>query len=148
MRKRLLRQNAERRVICHFPVLDDAAVAMVRVFAEANVGNHQQFQVRLSNAFDGALHHALRTQRTRAPRILRFRQAKKNHRRNSERFHFPALFQDLISRLLVNRRHRANFLANVLSRAHKHRIDQACGRQARFANHAAERCGAPQAPRS
>ena len=62
VRKRLLRQNLECRVIRHFSVLDDAAVAVIGVFAQADVGNDQQFQIGLSNALDGALHHALRTE--------------------------------------------------------------------------------------
>ena len=147
VRKRLLRQDSQRRVIRHFSVLHDAAVAMIGVFAQADVGDDEQFQVGLSNALDGALHNALRAERTCSARVLRFWQAKKNDRRNPERFHLPALLQDLVGGLLENVRHRADFLTHVLPRADKHRIDQACGREARLANHAAKRFRAPQTPR-
>ena len=43
----------------HFAVFDYAAVSVVGVFAEANVGDYDQIQFRLANRFDGALNGAV-----------------------------------------------------------------------------------------
>jgi len=58
----LLRKNRKRGIICHFAVLDDPAVAMIRVFTEAHIGNHKKLYVRFANRFDRALNHPLRAQ--------------------------------------------------------------------------------------
>src|SRR5947207_2483272 len=119
---------------------------MVGVLAEANVGDHQQIQVGFANSLDRTLHHALRTQRACGARVFCFWKPKEDHRRNPKRLDFPALFDNLIRRLLVNPRHRADFLAHILPGTHKHRVDQASRTQARFADHAAKRFGAAQTP--
>ena len=117
------------------------------VFAQANVGNHHQLQLRPSNRLDRALHHPGRRRKPPTALILVLRNAEQNHRRNAQRFHFPALLDNLVRRLLVHARHRADLFAHAAARAHKHRVHEAPRREPRLAHHAANRfaCGAAAA---
>jgi hypothetical protein len=74
MRKRLFTQNLERGIIGNLAAFEHAAMAMIRILAQANIGDHQQVELCFPDSFDGTLHHAVRVQRTLAARVFAFRQ--------------------------------------------------------------------------
>src|SRR5207249_3709774 len=74
-------------------------------------------------------------------------QAKKNDAGNPQRLHLAALLHNLIDRLLMDARHRADFLANLRAWTDKHRINQSRRAEPRLSNEAAQRFAPPQAPR-
>ncbi len=96
VRERLLSKNSERGIISHFAVLDDTAVAVIRVFAEAHVRNHKKFQFCFANCFNRALHHPFFAKGAGPSRVLGFGQTKKYDPRNPQRLHVAALFHNLI----------------------------------------------------
>src|SRR5260370_9958699 len=147
VRERLLGKNRHGGVICHFTVLDDAAVPMVGVFAEAHVRYDKKFQICLANRFNGALHYAIGTERTGTTCVLGFRQSEKNDPEDPKRPHLTALLHNLIDGLLMDAWHRADFLADLGTRAHEHRVNEARCAQARLSNQAAKRLAPPQTPR-
>ena len=138
MRKCLLSENRKRGVVHDFAVFDYAAVAVVGVFAQADIGDHDEIELGFANAIDGTLDDAVLLQRTFATRILCFRQSEKDDAGNSEAFYSAAVFDDAVGGLLKDSWHRADFLANGSSRAHEHGIHKACGRETRFANETAK----------
>src|SRR5260370_3397073 len=70
MRQRLVGEDGDSRVIGNVAVLDYTAVAVVGIFAKANVGNGEKFQVCFANGFDGALDNSLRGKRACAARVF------------------------------------------------------------------------------
>src|SRR4029077_8684374 len=123
-------------------VLDHAAVAVIGVLAKANVGDDEKFEIGFADGFDGALDYSLGGERTCAARVFGLRQAEQNDSGNSQRLHFPALFNNLIRGLLINIRHGADFLADLAAGADEHGIDEARSGKLRFADEAAESFGA------
>src|ERR1700693_2418982 len=79
--------------------------------------------------------------------VLMFRQTKQNHGGNSQPGDLAAFFHNLIHGLLVDARHRADFLAHVRSGTSEHRIDHAAHAQPRFAHEPTQSLVAPQTPR-
>ena len=146
VRDGLLGKNIQRGIVGHFAVFNYPAMPVVRVFTQANIGYYQQFEFCLANRLYGTLHHAIRGNRTRAPGVLFLRQPEQNYSRNSQRFDFAAFFDNLIGRLLKHSRHGADFLPYLSPGAHKHRIDQSCNAQSRFANQSAQPFIAAQSP--
>src|SRR6202035_2624397 len=53
MREGLLGEDFKRGVVGDFSVFDDAAVAVIGVFAEADVGNDQEIEFGAADGFDG-----------------------------------------------------------------------------------------------
>src|SRR5262249_36629796 len=135
--QRLLSENFQRGIVGDFIVFDDAAMAMVGVFAEANIGDDQQAQFRLANGFDGALHNAVFSQRTCTSRVFRFRESEKDHPGDAEVLDFAAIFGNAVGRLLEYAGHGTDLLSDAAAWADKHWIDKACGGEARFANQSA-----------
>src|SRR5436190_1809884 len=146
--ERLLSKNRHRGIIGHFAVLDNTTMTMVRVFAEADVGNDKKFQLCSANRFNGELDYALGAEGAGAAWVLGFGQSKKNDPGNPERLNLAAFLHNLIDRLLVNAGHGADFLANLGTRTHEQRIDETRRSKARLANKVTQRGAPPQTPRS
>src|SRR5216684_5134083 len=66
----LLGKDGDGGVVGNVALLDYTAVAVVGVFAEANVGDDEKFEICLADGFDGALDHALGGERACAARVL------------------------------------------------------------------------------
>ena len=58
----MFRENFDRGVVGDLAIFNYAAVAMIRIFAQANVGDDDEVQFRLANGFDGALYDAVLSQ--------------------------------------------------------------------------------------
>ena len=134
MRERLARREFERGVVGDFAVFDHAAVAVVGVFAKADIGDDQEIEFGFANGFDSALDDALCVKRALAARIFCFWQAEENHRGKAEAFDFATFFDDLIRGLLMHAGHGADFGANFAAGANEHRINQPVGGETRFAH--------------
>src|SRR5579859_6209371 len=70
VREGLLGEDGDRRIVGDVAVFNYAAVAVVGVFAEANVGDDEKFQIGLADGFDGALDYSLGGERACAARIF------------------------------------------------------------------------------
>ncbi len=126
-------------------IFDHAAVPVAGVFAEADIGNHQQIQFRLANRLHRTLHrdHA-RSAASLASASLFSGRPKRNHAGIPRSGDFAAFLHNLIDRLLKNSRHRTHFVAHFGARAGKHRVDHAAHRKFAFRApaRAALRCAA------
>src|SRR5204862_7051494 len=107
----------------------------------------QNFSVYLANRFNRTLHHATCAEGASAACGLGFGQAKQNAAGKPQRLHLAAPLHNLSDRLLMDARHRADFLANLRAWTDKHRINQSRRAEPRLSNEAAQRFAPPQAPR-
>ena len=101
VRQRLLGEDFERGVVGDFTVFDDAAVAVVGVFAEADVGDDDEIEIRFADGFDGALDDAVCAGGAGAGGVFRFGKAEENDAGDAELFDFAAFFDELVDGLLV-----------------------------------------------
>ena len=74
-------------------------------------------------------------------------QTEQNHCAHAVGLRGGGLAHGLVDRQLEDARHRADFATDALAVADEQRIDEAVGRQARFADQRADRLGASQAAR-
>ena len=146
--KRRGREKIDRGIILHLAILHHAAVAVVRIFAEADVGDDDETELGLADCGDRALHGAIRRGCFRAGRVLALGQAEENHGGNAQIGDFAALLGDFIGGLLIDARHRANFGANIRSGAGEHGIDEAARAEPCLADQFAQGFGAAQAARA
>src|SRR6185437_11737717 len=147
VRQRHFRQNLDRRIIQNFLTLHNAAMPVIGVFAEANVGNYKQFRPCFTNCLDSPLHHARSDIAFASLFIFVLRQPKKDHRRNAQVRDFAYFLKELIDGLLCNTRHRAHINAHALPGTHEHWVNQSCGRRPGLANEIPNRFAAPQTSR-
>ena len=89
-------------------------MSVIGVLAQANVGHHQQVQIRFAHRFDGPLHHAVGGVGFRSQRVFFSGNAEQDHSGNAELFHFAAFLEKRVHRLLRNSRHRAIGLRTFL----------------------------------
>ena len=130
------------------PLDEHAAVAVVGVLAQADVGDHHQVGQRLLDRAHRARHDAVVAVRLRAGRVLLLRNAEQDHRRDAEIAHRAALLHRLVDRQLRDARHRADRLRHPRARHDEQRQDELVDAQPRLAHHAAQRLVAPQPARS
>ena len=83
-----------------------AAVAVVGVLAQADVGDHHQVGHRLLDRPHRLRHDAVVAIRLRAGGVLLLGNAEQDHRRNAEVAHRPALLDGAVDRQLRDARHR------------------------------------------
>src|SRR5580704_2615170 len=84
VREGLVGQDRERGIVGDFPVFDYAAVAVVGVFTEADVGDDDEFEIRFADGFDGALDYTVRGGGVAAGGVFRFGQAEEYYARDAE----------------------------------------------------------------
>src|ERR1700683_72864 len=142
------RKELQRFIVEDFTVANHATMAMAGVFAHADVGDDQQFQIGVPNSVDGALNGSIVSPSLGALFIFFLRQAKQNNSGQAELFDFAAFFDEFIDRLLVDAGHGADFGAHIFAGADEHWGDKSGAAEARFANQAAESFGAPQSTRA
>ncbi len=99
------RERLEAGVVDHLAPLDQAAVAVVGVLAEAHVGHDQQIGEHPLDRRHGAHHDTVRRVRRRADRILPLRNAEQHHRGNPEIVDRLALLDETIDRQLGHAGH-------------------------------------------
>ena len=117
----------------------DAAVAVRRVLAQADVGDDQQAGHLALERADGRLHGRFGIVGARADRVLFVRQAEEQHALDAVRLRGRRFLHRLVHGQLEHARHRAHFAALAFTRAHEQRIDEHVGREPRLAHQRAHR---------
>ena len=115
MRQGRALQQLQGQIIDDVVLLYDTTMAVVRILAQAHIGDHYQCGHRLLESAHGLLHGASRAIGFLPQRIFSFRQAKQQYRRNAMVYHAPSLLNGLIHREVVLPRHRGDFLAYAMS---------------------------------
>ncbi len=126
-------------------LLDQAAVSVRHVFAQAHIAHQQQAG---NFALDGPrrlLHNAVVRPGIGGDFVFRLRQSEEDDAGNAQRFHLGALFHRFVHRKIKDAGHGAHFLANAFSGANEQRIDKAFGAEPGFANERTHRFAATQA---
>ncbi len=132
-------------VVVDVAVLDHAAVAVVGVLAQADIGDHGQLRNLGLDGADGLLDDAGVAVGVLAHGVLGFGDAEQDDRRNAELVDFPGFGHDVLDGLLVDPRHGRDLLLDPLAEGAEHRIDQVVDPQVGFTDHAPQVGGAAQA---
>ncbi len=92
-------------IVRNLSAFNHSTMPVIRVFAQADVRNDNKlsFAFRIASIAFGTTPSAPSELDPRASFVLW--QSKQNNSGDSQRFHFPALFHNLIRRLLINSRH-------------------------------------------
>ncbi len=147
VRKRLPGEQLQRRVVVHLAVAHQAAVAVIRVLAEADVGDHEQLRHRFLERPRRPLHHPFVGPALGALGVLALRQPEEQHAGDSEVPHLAALLHDGVHAHLVIARHRGDLAPDARARTHEQRVHQAVGRKPRLPHKPPQRLAAPQPSR-
>ena len=117
---------------------DHAAVAVVGVLAEADVGDHGQAgHLRLDRG-DGLLHGAVGAPGAAALSVLVVGQAEQQHRGHAQFMKGARLFDGAVDGHAADAGHRLDRLAARLAEQHEERLDQVLGRKAGLAHEVAD----------
>ena len=141
VRQRLPHQQVEGSVVLDLAVLDDAAVAVVGVLAQAGVGDHQQVRGLVLDGPYGFLHHAAVGVSFRAYRILGLGDAKQDHARDAQAPDDLGLPGRAVHRELRDAGHGGDGLLLVPPRADEQRIDEVPRTQRGLAHEIAQQAG-------
>ena len=128
-------------VVDHAVRPQHAAVAVARVLAQAEVGDHEQVRVRGLDRARGELDHALVVVGAGAELVLGGREAEQQHGGDPERVGDPGLLDRAVDAQVVDPRQRRDRRALLGAGDHEHRIDEVRGRQLRLAREPAQRRG-------
>src|SRR5882672_6285615 len=148
MRQGFRGEQFQRRIVFHFAVFNDAAMPVVRVFAQTYISHDQQVQLGAANRFDGPLDHSVGRPGLASSRILLLRDAEQNDSRNAKLLDLAAFLEKFVHRLLRDTGHRADRIPHASPGTNKHRVKEALRRKPRFARQRSDRFAAPQAPRA
>ena len=135
-------------VVDDFFVDQDAAVAVRRVLAEADVGDDEEPRHFLLDRARRGLYRCLGIVGARAHRILLIRQTEQEHAGHPVGLGGGRLAHGLVDRQLEDAGHRTHFAAFAFAGADEERVDEVVRRQAGLADERANRRCAPQAPRT
>src|SRR3954452_8722603 len=149
MRDRRPGEQLDRHVVVDHAIgADDATVAARRVRAQADVGEHEQFGVRLLDRTHRELGHALVVVGTRAELVLDGGHAEDHHRGHTELERLAGLLDRRVDRHPIHARHRLDRRPGLLPELHEHRIDEVGRSELGLADQAAKRAGCAQSPHS
>ena len=141
-------ENVERFVVQDVAVAHDAAVPVIGVFAHAHVGHDQDVRVGPLDGARGLLDDAVLREIFLAERVFVRRHAEQDHRRDMQRGEFVDLAREVIDRLVIDARHRRDFLVDVAAMHHEQRVNEIGRAERRFAHHRAQVGGRAQAAQS
>ena len=125
-------------------VSDHAAVAVARVLAQAQVGDHEQLGMGLLDRARGELDDPLVVPGARALLVLGGREPEQQHGGDPELRRLAGLGDRVGDRQAVDARHRLDRLAPVDAVRDEHRVDEVARLESRLADQAAERAGGAQ----
>jgi hypothetical protein len=148
VRQRRLHQLRDGHVVDDLLAVEDAAVAVRGVLAEAHVGDHHQVGHLALERAHGGLHRRLRIGGERAARVLCRRQPEQQHAGHALRLGGRRLLDRLVHRQLVDAGHRPHLAAHAVAFADEQGIDERVGGEVRFAHQPANRAGAAQPART
>ena len=115
-----------------------ATVAVVGVFAEAQVGDHQEIGRDSPGDPDRLLNDPVIARGGRAACVFVLGDSEEEDRRDAQLGRFGDGFAEPVERELVLARHRRDFAPKVLAVINEQRIDQVVDGETRFTDHARE----------
>src|SRR5262249_30110599 len=145
--ERLGGEHLEGGIVVDLLAAQDTAMPVVRVLAEAHVGDPDQLRGRAPDGFERPRDHAIARHRCGAPRVLVLRNAEQDDRAHADVGEPAALLGDAIDRLLRHTRHRAYGPLDPAPGDDEERLHQLCAVDVGLADQAAQALGATQPPR-
>ena len=124
---RLPGQQLEGGVVEDAVALDDAAVAVVGVLAEADVGDHAHLRDRVLDGADGLLHHPVVVVGLGAPGVLVLGDPEEDHRGDPHVPGGPDVLDRLVDRALGDAGHGLHRVHHALPGDHEHRVHEVGG---------------------
>ncbi len=115
--------------------VQNAAVAVVGVFAEADVGDNEKLWQPVFEGASGLLDDAVRIEVFKSHRVFRGGEAKKDHGRNAQSGCFGRFRDRIINRKLVDTRHGWNGAADVSTVSDKEGVNKIGWVYFRFPHH-------------
>ena len=138
----LLDQERQRGVVVDVDAAADfgqrTAVAVIGVFAEAQVGDHQELGRDSPGDPDRLLDDAVIARGGRAACVFVLRDSEQEDRRDAQLGRFGDRFAEPVERELVLAGHRRDFTPEVLAVIDEKRIDQVVDGKTRFADQVAQ----------
>ena len=129
------------RVVGDLVVDHDAAVAVVRVLAKADVGDHQDVRRFPLDRADGRLHRPLRVVRGRPDVVFVVGEAEQQHALHAGGAGDFDFLDRFVNRQVVHARHRRHLAAHALALADEQRQHEHVRGQPGFAHERAQRFG-------
>ena len=121
MRQRGAHELTDGRVVDNRPVDQQAAVAMIGVLAEADVGDDQRAWHLALDGANGRLHRRLRIVRRRSHIVLVLGQAEQQHARHAVGLRRGGFLHRFIDREVEDAWHRPDLAAHALALADEER---------------------------
>ena len=144
VRKRLFNQDFQGCIVVHILAFDDAAVPVVGVLTETDIGNQQKAGHLLLEHSESALDDAMVIVGVRTDGILVLGNAEQDHARKTEVADRLALLHRPIDRQLGNPRHRSDRVGHPGAWDDEERHDQVIDTEFRFPDQAPEVFVTPQ----
>ena len=119
----------ERRVVRDAVAVEDPAVAVIRVFAQADIRDQDQVGERAAKRPQGARDHAVRLVRARTPRILACGQAEQEHGAYSLVERRAGFFDGRLYAQAVDSGHRRDRLPGRTAVIDEHGVDEIGSRE-------------------
>ncbi len=145
-------EDGERLVVQHVAVrVEQAAMAVARVLAEADVGDHDEVGARGLERPGGLLDDAVLCVALGAELVLLGRDPEEQHGPDAELVELRGLGGERVDGELCDPRHRRDRLAHALAGSDEERVDEVARIQRRLADEVAERARpapAARAPRA
>ena len=139
-------EQLERLVVLDLAVAQDAAVAVARVLAEADVGDERQAGHLGAQRPQRPLHDPVVLPGARALLVLLLRDPEEEHGPHAERRELGRLAHDLVDRALRDPVEAGDGTDDALAGTGEERHHDVVEREARLAHERAQRVRAPQAP--
>ena len=148
VRDRLDGEQLEGRIVVHVAVLHHAAVAVVGVFAETDVGHEDEPRRRLADGAERPRDDAVGVGGAAPARVLPLRHAEEEDGRHAQVPEAAALLGRAIDRALRDARHRRDRLLDPAPGHDEERLHELGRVDARLAHQAAERLAAAETARA
>ena len=147
VRQRRSHELLDRRIVRDLLVDQNAAMAVRRVLAEADVGDDEHPRHLALEGANRRLDRRLRIVGGRPDVVFRVGQPEEQHARDAVSLGRRRFFHGLVHRELIDARHRSDFTPLSLAGHDEERIEKHIRRQPRLADHRAERRRAAQPAR-
>ena len=134
VRNRRPHELLDGRIVGDLIVDEDPAVAVIGVFAQADVGDDQHLRQLALERPDRRLHGRLRIVSGRPDVVLLIRQPEEQHAPDAVRPRRPRLCHRLVDREVEDAGHRADLPAHAFTGADEQREHQRVGRETGFAD--------------
>ena len=128
--------------------VEEAAVAVVRVLAEADVGHDDELRARFLERADRLLDRPVVGEALDTVRILRARDAEEENRLDAERLELTGFASELVDGELVDTGHRGHGAADAVAGNDEERVDEVVRLERRLANEVAQGRRSAQATRA